>query len=98
MDNLLTLTARIAKCGVLRYTPTGVPVLDLMLEHESMQRENNLPCTVRLEIQAKIVGKDALIWQHRENSTVRVSGFLAAKNQRYPKPILRIQNIQEYKG
>ncbi|MGN6964294.1 primosomal replication protein N, partial [Neisseria sp. P0016.S002] len=25
-------------------------------------------------------------------------GFLAQRSQRFPKPVLRIQNIKEYKG
>ena len=98
MDNSLTLTARIEKCGIIRYTPAGVRVLDLMLKHESWQNENGEKCLAKLEMAARIVGKEALVWQGRQDWAVQVSGFLAAASLRYPKPILRIQNIQEYKG
>ncbi|UOP01589.1 primosomal replication protein N [Kingella potus] len=98
MENLFVLTARIAKCSPLRYTPAGIPVLDLLLQHESQQHENGRNCTAKLEITAKIVGTDALIWQHRENTVVQAGGFLSARSSRSPFPILRIQNIQEYKG
>lgn len=47
---------------------------------------------------AKIIGKEALVWQHREQTVVETSGFLTQKSQRYGKPVLRIQNIKEYKG
>ncbi|MDO4906262.1 primosomal replication protein N [Neisseria sp.] len=98
MDNLFTLTAQIARCGELRYTPAGIPVLDIVLVHESWQRENGQQCLVKLEMPAKIIGKDALSWQHREQTVVEASGFLAQKSRRYSKPVLRIQNIKEYKG
>lgn len=82
----------------MRYTPAGVPVLDLVLVHESWQEENGQKCLVKLAITAKIVGKEALQWQHRCNMTVEVTGFLAQRSQKFTKPVLRIQNIQEYKG
>lgn len=37
--NQLDLTASIAELSALRYTPAGVPALDLRLEHESMRQE-----------------------------------------------------------
>ena len=98
MDNSFVLIARIAKCSPVRYTPAGIPVLDLVLQHESQQRENGRNCTAKLEITAKIVGADALAWQHRENTLVQAGGFLSARSRRSGIPILRIQNIQEYKG
>ncbi len=98
MNNLLTLTAQIAECGTLRYTPAGIPVLDMVLRHESWQQENGQQCLVKFEMPAKILGKEALQWQHRQQTMVEVSGFLAQRSQRFNKPVLRIQNIQEYKG
>ncbi|MDO5640005.1 MAG: primosomal replication protein N [Neisseria sp.] len=98
MDNLLRLTAQISQCGDIRYTPAGLPVLDLVLKHESWQLENGQQCLVKFELQAKILGEEALQWQHRQNTVVEVTGFLAQRSQRFPRPVLRIQNIQEYKG
>ena len=98
MENLFVLTAQIAECGNLRYTPAGIPVLDLVLKHESWQEENGQQCLVKFEMPAKVIGKEALQWQHRQNEMVEVSGFLAQRSQKFPKPVLRIQNIKEYKG
>ena len=98
MNNQFSLTATLAQTGILRYTPAGIPVLDVVLKHESWQMENGESCLVKFELPARIIGKEALQWQHRENTLVEVSGFLAPKSQRYPRPILRIQTIQEYKG
>ena len=98
MNNLFTLTAQIAQAGEVRYTPAGVPVLDMVLKHESWQQENGQQCLVKFEMPAKIIGKEALQWQHGQNMMVEITGFLAQRSQRYTRPVLRIQNIQEYKG
>ncbi len=98
MNNLLHLTAKVADIGTLRYTPAGIPVLDLMLQHESWQEENGQQCLVKFEMPARLLGKQAEEWQYRHDVMVEVEGFLAQRSQRFPRPILRIQNIKEYKG
>ena len=98
MDNLTKLTALIYKVESLRYTPAGIPVLDIMLKHESWQEENGQKCLVKFEIPARILGKQAEEWQYRQDAVIESEGFLAQRSQRFPKPVLRIQNIKEYKG
>ena len=82
----------------MRYTPAGIPVLDMVLKHESWQQENGQQCLVKFGMPTKIIGKEALQWQHGQNMMVEITGFLAQRSQRYTRPVLRIQNIQEYKG
>lgn len=98
MDNQLSLIAQIKTVQAVRYTPAGLPVLMLWLSHESWQTENAERYLAKFEIEAKIIGEAAIRWQHSAGSMVKVSGFLAQKGRRYPKPILHIQNIYEYKG
>lgn len=98
MDNAFKLTALLYKVDVLRYTPAGIAVLEVILKHESWQEENGAKCLITFELPAKIVGKSAEIWQYRQGEMVVATGFIAQKSQRNTKPILRIQNIQEYKG
>ncbi|MDO4433893.1 MAG: primosomal replication protein N [Alysiella sp.] len=98
MENHFTLVAKLHRIDVLRYTPAGVAVLELVLQHESIQVENGLPCKVVFELPAKIIGQAATIWQHKQGLMVCVKGFLAQKNQKTLRPMLRIQEIQEYKG
>ena len=98
MDNSFSLTAVLAKTDVLRYTPSGVPVLDVVLHHESWQDENGAKYLVRFDLPAKILGKEAEIWQHKQGSPVRVGGFLAQRSKNTARPLLHIQNIQENKG
>lgn len=98
MDNQFLITAQLIQNDVIRYTPAGIPVLDVVLRHESWQMENGQKCLVKFDLPAKIIGKQALQWQYRNNTLVEASGFLAQRSQRSAHPILRIQNIQEYKG
>ena len=69
-----------------------------MLKHESWQEENGQKCLVNFEIPARILGKQAEEWQYRQDTMVEAEGFLAQRSKRFPRPILRIQNIKEYKG
>ncbi|MCK6419927.1 MAG: primosomal replication protein N [Aquabacterium sp.] len=54
--NRLVLTAQLVERGALRYTPAGLPALDLRLQHESLATEDGLPRKVSLEIKALGVG------------------------------------------
>lgn len=94
MENTFRLTATLSKINVLRRTPAGVPVLDVMLQHESWQEENGLKCLIKFDLPAKILGREAEIWQHRQGAQVSVGGFLAQRSQKSPYPVLRIQSIQ----
>ncbi|MDK4689238.1 primosomal replication protein N [Kingella negevensis] len=98
MNNQFELTATLYKVDTLRYTPAGVPVLDVVLQHESWQEENGSCCQVKFELPAKIIGQDAQAWQHKQGKMVSVTGFLAQRSQRILRPVLRIQHITEYKG
>jgi len=63
LENQFQLAARLLKTDTLRYTPAGIPVLDVVLQHESIQQENGSPLKVRFELSAKIIGKQAELWQ-----------------------------------
>ena len=43
--------------GALRYTPAGLPALDLSLKHESEVSEDGQPRKVSLEIRAVAIGE-----------------------------------------
>ena len=98
MNNQFQLTAILHKIDVLRYTPAGIPVLDVLLQHESWQNENGNECRIFFELPARIIGQNAQAWQHQQGKKVIVTGFLAQKSQKIIRPMLRIQDIQEYKG
>jgi primosomal replication protein N len=54
--NRLVLAATLAQRGAVRYTPAGLPALDLVLSHRSEASENGAPRQVSLEIKAVGIG------------------------------------------
>ncbi|TFY98796.1 primosomal replication protein N [Ramlibacter rhizophilus] len=92
--NQLVLSARIAEAFVLRYTPAGLPALDLRLEHESEVREAGTTRQVKVALKAVAFGTDAeTLARQAVGSQWRFAGFLA--NPRNGKhPVLHIQQFQ----
>ena len=93
--NQTILSARIAEVQALRYTPAGLPALDLRLEHESQAHEAGLQREVRVEVKAVAFGTDAeTLARQAIGSAFRFTGFLAAP--RHGKhPVLHIQSFQQ---
>jgi len=91
--NALNLTARIAAIAALRYTPAGVPALDLTLEHSSQRTELGSQRTVNLVMRAVAFGGLAERLQMQPvGSNWTFSGYLA--NARQGKSV--VFNIQEF--
>ena len=83
--NQLVLSACIAEAHALRYTPAGIPALDLRLEHESEVIEAGQPRQVKVAVKAVALGAMAETLGKRPiGSTGRFSGFLATpRNGKY---------------
>jgi primosomal replication protein N len=54
--NRLVLQAQLVERGPLRYTPAGLPALDLSLMHESQVSEDGQPRKISLELKAVGIG------------------------------------------
>ena len=54
--NRLVRSAKLVERGATRYTPAGLPALDLKLEHESTVSEDGQPRKVSMEIKALGIG------------------------------------------
>ena len=91
--NHTKLTACIAELSALRYTPAGLPALDLMLEHSSQQTEADHPRQVRLELRATAFGDQAETLSRQALGVgFEFSGFLV--NSRNGKGVvLQIQDF-----
>ena len=77
--NQLLLNAGIAEASALRYTPAGLPALDMSLKHESEVSENGQPRKVSLEIKALAIGEiTAKLSAAALGSSGQFGGFLAA--------------------
>ncbi len=78
-DNLCGLRAKIAELEALRYTPAGIPALNLKLEHESELQEAGQPRQVKLVLKSVAFAAVAerLVSQALA-SEWRFKGFLAS--------------------
>jgi len=76
--NQLDLTASIAELGAQRYTPAGVPALDLRLEHESLHQEAGQERQVKASVKAVAFGALAeRLVKQAVGSSWRFQGFVA---------------------
>ena len=93
--NQVLLTAAIAEAKPLRYTPAGLPALDLQLEHESEVTEAGGKRQVKAAIRAVAFGPQAeTLARQAVGSHWRFAGFLATpRNGRHP--VLHIQEFQQ---
>jgi primosomal replication protein N len=92
--NQTILSARIAEAQALRYTPAGLPALDLRLEHESALSEAGQQRTVKAAIKAVALGSVAeTLGRQAIGSGWTFTGFLATpRNGKFP--VLHIQSFQ----
>ncbi|GAP34619.1 primosomal replication protein N [Piscinibacter sakaiensis] len=55
--NRLVLTAELVARGALRYTPAGLPALDLSLRHAGTVQQLGQPRQLQFELKARAVGE-----------------------------------------
>jgi primosomal replication protein N len=93
--NHVVLTAYIVEVKPLRYTPAGLPALDLRIEHESIVEEAGQTRQVKATIKAVALGAIAeRIGTQPIGSSWRFSGFLATpRNGKLV--VLHIQEFQQ---
>ena len=93
--NQLVLTACVAELGALRFTPAGLPAIDLRLEHESTMTEAAQPRQVKAALKAVAFGAVAeRLARQALGSLWRFQGFLATpRNGKHP--VLHIQDFQQ---
>jgi len=93
--NHVVLTAGIVEAKALRYTPAGLPALDLRLEHESSVEEAGQSRQVKAVIKAVALGSLAeRLGVQAIGKVLRFSGFLATpRNGKFV--VLHIQEFQQ---
>ncbi len=93
--NRTELTACIAEQAALRYTPAGLPALDLILEHASEVQEAGQMRKVQLKLRALAIGSLAERLAKQAVGTVwTFQGFLATPRQG-KSVVLHIQEFQQ---
>ena len=79
----------------LRYTPAGIPLLGLTLQHASEQIEAGLKRRIECEVNAIALGDVALEAQQiAPGTSVGVRGFLARRSLRSTQLVLHIDTIE----
>jgi primosomal replication protein N len=92
--NRLMLDATLAERGDLRYTPAGIPALDCMLRHASVQPEAGGNRKVDCELAAVAFGDPATALARVPAGTaLRCKGFLA---RRYRTGITVALHVNEF--
>ncbi len=77
LTNRVLLTASIAEKKALRYTPAGLPALDLGLHHESDVVEAQQPRKVVCDLRAVAIGPVALqLDRALIGAPLQITGFL----------------------
>ena len=93
--NRTELTACIAEQAALRYTPAGLPALDLILEHASEMLEAGQMRKVQLKLRALAIGPLAeRLVKQAVGSVWTFKGFLATPRQG-KSVVLHIQEFQQ---
>jgi primosomal replication protein N len=93
--NRTELKACIAEQAALRYTPAGLPALDLILEHTSELQEAGQMRKVQLKLRALAIGSLAeRLVKQAVGSVWTFSGFLATPRQG-KSVVLHIQEFHQ---
>jgi len=82
--NRLVLSATLAERAALRYTPAGLPALDLSLKHESEVSEDGQPRKVSMEMRAIAIGQiTKLLLVQELGAAALYAGFItSSRNKR----------------
>jgi primosomal replication protein N len=77
--NVFLLTASVAEISTQRYTPAGIPALDLLLSHESDTIEAGQSRKVKLSLKALALGTTAeALSKSAIGKQAKFKGFMAA--------------------
>ena len=93
--NRLALQAQVLECEALRYTPAGVPVLDMLLRHESDVTEAGRERHLDMTITAVALGDLALMLVNvKVGSMLVIEGFIAPVRKDAVKLRLHMQQVR----
>ncbi|MBN3860423.1 primosomal replication protein N [Neisseriaceae bacterium PsAf] len=94
--NQFELLAEIVKVIDFKMSLAGKPILTLLLSHTSEQVEDGQLRQVTLNIVAKIIGNDALIYKDKINQKILAKGFLKTPKLGFKNVVFHINEITEF--
>lgn len=90
--NQLALTATVIELTPLRYTPAGVPALELQLEHESDVLQAGVQRRINMTVKAIALGDIALLLADTPlGARLSIQGFLAPTRKGSGKLVVHVQ-------
>lgn len=93
--NEIRLSARIIEKGELRYTPAGMPIIDLKIAHSSWQIEAGVKRQVEFQMEAVAMKELAQKLVNVEiDSSANFVGFLTRRSKSYSQLVLHINNLE----
>lgn len=94
-DNRIVLSGKILAIDPLRYTPAGIPALNLTLGHSSRQVEVGMEREVECEVQLVALGELAQqATRCKVDDGIKVQGFLARKSRNSTQLVLHANRIE----
>ncbi|QRN40777.1 MAG: hypothetical protein GKC53_01180 [Neisseriaceae bacterium] len=94
--NQLELIAKILRIIDFKISLTGKPILTILLSHTSEQIEDGQLRQVTLNIVAKIVGNDALVYKDKIHKMILAKGFLKTPKLGFKNVVFHINHITEF--
>lgn len=93
--NRVELTGVVSALETLRYTPAGIPIVEVKLDHESPQEEAGKTRTVVCEVSAMAAGQIAQrMVQAQLGARIKVTGFLAHRGKSKVQLVLHINEFE----
>jgi primosomal replication protein N len=92
--NKLVLHAEVVGIEPLRFTPAGIPLLSVMLQHTSEQVEAGMQRKVNCEVNAVILG-DLTKLNIQIGSQMIATGFLAKRSLKSTQLVMHINHIEQ---
>jgi len=90
--NQLAMTATALEVKPLRYTPAGLPAIEMLLNHESEVMEAGHPRRVELTVPAVALGDVALLLADTPlGAVLSIEGFLAPSRKGSSRLVVHIQ-------
>ncbi|HUL93951.1 MAG TPA: primosomal replication protein N [Burkholderiales bacterium] len=97
--NRVAVSGRLIELDGLRHTPGGVPMMKFRLQHDSTQTEAGVVRKVSCEIAAVAFEREArLLAAAKLGSSVKVTGFLAAKSRTSRSLVLHATEVEFKEG
>ena len=93
------MSGHLLQRGALRRTPAGIPVLEIVLAHVSIQVEVDVERRVECEMGCVAMGRPAqVLLAAKPGDKLQLAGFLAARSLKRRSPILHVTTVEFIEG